>query len=470
MSQLASSERCWSVEGMSCASCARHVERTLGAVPGVTRVVVNLATHRATVAGTAAFAELAAALEQAGYTLVATPPPADRPRAFRVEGMTCAACVRHVERALSGVPGVSSVAVHLATHRATLMGTTPDEALVAAVAEAGYGLAPIARAERPEEVRDREQAHLAELKRRLIGAAIFTAPTLIIAMLDLMFPGSGLIQLALTVPVLAWAGRPIFQVAWKLARGRTANMDTLIAMGTGAAFGYSLYSLATGAGMQLYFETASIIVTLILLGKFLEERARLRTGDAIRKLAGLRPATARVQRDGQEVEVPVEEVAEGDRVVVRPGERVPVDGTVVEGGSTLDESMITGESMPVLRGVGDVVLGATVARDGHLVLVAIRVGDDTTLARIIRLVEEAQGSKAPIQRLADEVSARFVPAVLGIAAVTAIVWAVSGASLVGALLPTVAVLVIACPCALGLAHGPGINAPRSLDTIGTPEP
>jgi Cu+-exporting ATPase len=270
-------------------------------------------------------------------------------------------------------------------------------------------------------------------------------------MFDLMFPGSGLLQLALATPVVFWAGKPFFEVAWKLARGGTANMDTLIAIGTGASWVYSVYQLAVGGTMQLYFETAGMIVTLILLGKYLEDRAKLQANDAVRKLAGLRPDTARVLRDGQIVEIAVDDVAVGDRVVVSPGERIPVDGRVVEGGSAVDESMITGESLPVQRSPGDEVLGATIARTGHLVLEATRVGEQTALSRIIQLVEDAQGSKAPIQRIADQVSARFVPAVLGIAALTGLGWALSGAGVVGTLLPTVAVLVIACPCALGLA-------------------
>ncbi len=373
-------------------------------------------------------------------------------RAWRVEGMTCAACAGHVERALCRVPGVDSATVNLASNRATVLGSAPDEMLVHAVREAGYALFPVVRTERPEDVRAREEAHLHALVTKLAVAAALTAPVFVISMFDIMFPGSGLVQLLLITPVVFWAGRDFFRVAWKQARGRSANMDTLIAIGSGASWAYSAWMLLAGAGaMRFYFETAGMIVTLILLGRFLEDRARHRANDAIRKLAGLRPDTARVLRDSVEVEVPIDEVVPGDRVVVRPGERIPVDGRVLEGGSAVDESMITGESLPVVRSVGDPVLGATIARSGHLVLEALLVGDDTALARIIRLVEDAQGTKAPIQRLADTVSARFVPAVMGIAAVTGLAWAASGAGLVGSLLPAVAVLVIACPCALGLA-------------------
>jgi Cu+-exporting ATPase len=439
------------VEGMTCASCAMRVETALKQVPGVASAVVNLATRKATVAGDAAWGALFRAVDDAGYEAV-DPRPKDDPRGrtFRVEGMTCASCATRVEAALQRVPGVTSAVVNLATHKATVKGDARNDLLLAAVDDAGYALHPIALVEQPGEVREREQAHLQSLLRELVGAAVLSAPVLAISMLDLAFPGARVLQLVLTTPVVFWAGRAFFVVAYKLARGGSANMDTLIAIGTGAAYGYSVYELAIG-GMNLYFETAAIIVTLILLGKYLEDRAKTQANDAIRKLAGLQPRTARLLRDGGEVDVPVEEVLVGDQVIVRPGERIPVDGTVVRGNSAVDESMITGESLPVLRVPGDPVLGATVNRNGHLVLSATRVGEDTALAGIIRMVEEAQGSKAPIQRMADAVSARFVPAVLAVAGVTAVGWTLAGVGVVGTLLPTVAVLVIACPCALGLA-------------------
>ena len=437
------------VEGMTCASCANRIEKVLGRVPGVQRAVVNFATAKATVEGDPTWGELFTAVEKAGYKAL-DPRPRTAIRAFRVEGMTCASCVARVENALRSVPGTESAAVNLANHKATVTGDAPDAALIATVARAGYRLVPIVRAERPDDLRVREQAHLAELRRKVIGAALLTAPVLAIAMFNLMFPGAALVQLVLTTPVVFWAGREFFTVAWKLGRGGHANMDTLIAIGTGAAYAYSVYTLATG-GMMLYFETAGVIITLILLGKYLESRAKTQANDAIRKLAGLQPSSANVIRDGVEVAVLIEEVLVGDLVVVRPGERIPVDGQVREGSSAVDESMITGESLAVLRGPGDAVLGATINRNGRLVVEATRVGADTALAQIIRMVEDAQGSKAPIQRLADEVSARFVPAVLAVAGVTFVGWMLGGAGFVGAMLPTVAVLVIACPCALGLA-------------------
>ncbi len=376
---------------------------------------------------------------------------------FPVEGMTCASCATRIEKVLSRTPGVRSAGVNIATNKATVEGDTTWAALFSAVEKAGYkAIDPrpppkqLADGTRPDAVRLREQDHLTTLKRKLVVAAILTAPVLVIAMFDLMFPGAALVQFVLTTPVVFWAGWEFFRVAWKLARGGSANMDTLIAIGTGAAYAYSVFALVTG-GVMFYFETAGVIVTLILLGKYLEDRAKTQANDAIRKLAGLQPRTATVIRDGVESEIPVEDVAVGDVVIVRPGERIPVDGVVREGSSVVDESMITGESLAVLRGPGDPVIGATVNRNGRLLVAATRVGADTALAQIIRMVEDAQGSKAPIQRLADEVSGRFVPGVLVVAGVAFVGWMLAGAGFVGALIPTVAVLVIACPCALGLA-------------------
>lgn len=380
---------------------------------------------------------------------------------FPVEGMTCASCAARIEKVVGRVPGVTAAGVNIATAKATVEGAVSYGDIFAAVERAGYKaidprprVSPAGKlAERPDEIRVREQGHLRELKRKLIVASVLTAPVLTIAMFDLMFPGAALVQFVLTTPVVFWAGREFFRVAWKLARGGSANMDTLIAIGTGAAYAYSVYALffMGAAAMALYFETAGVIVTLILLGKYLEDRAKTQANDAIRKLAGLQPRTATVIRDGVEMEIGVEGVLVGDLVVVRPGERIPVDGVVREGHSAVDESMITGESLAVLRGPNDPVIGATVNRNGRLIVEATRVGADTALAQIMRMVEDAQGSKAPIQRLADEVSGRFVPGVLIVAGVTFAAWMFSGAGLVGAMLPTVAVLVIACPCALGLA-------------------
>lgn len=390
------------VEGMTCASCSTRVEKVLGKVPGVRSATVNIATEKATVEGDVAWSTLADAVERAGYKAVDP----------RRKARTVTADAGHP--APGGIP----------------------QGPVTPVAAGTPGVAP-------------EREHLQVVRRKLIGAAVLTAPVFVLAMADVMGPVSGGVQLVLTTLVLGWAGRDFYRVAWKLARTGSANMDTLIAIGTGAAYVYSLYALATGG--MLYFETAGVVVTLILLGKFLEERAKTRAGDAVRKLAGLRPRTALVQRDGVEIEVQVEDVRVGDRVIVKPGERIPVDGRVVEGRSSVDESMITGEGLPVSREVGDTVIGATVNKNGRLLVEASRVGADTALAEIIRMVEDAQGSKAPIQRLADEVAGRFVPGVLVLAVLTFLGWMITGAPFVTAMLPMVAVLVIACPCALGLA-------------------
>ena len=327
---------------------------------------------------------------------------------FPVEGMTCASCSARVEKVLGKVPGVKAASVNIATEKATVEGEVTWGALAAAVERAGYKAVPPPRAKPTAgPVADRPGS-LPLLRRRLIVSAVLTAPVFTLAMLDVMGPVSGGVQWVLTSVVLFWAGWDFFRIAVRLARTGAANMDTLIAMGTGAAYLYSVYALWTGG--MLYFETAGVVVTLILLGRFLEERAKVRAGDAVRKLIGLRPRTATVLRGSSEIEVPVEDVAVGDRVVVRPGDRIPVDGVVVEGRSAVDESMITGESMPVTRGVGEAVIGATVNSTGRLLVEASRVGADTALAGIVRMVEEAQGSKAPIQRLADEVAGRFVPA------------------------------------------------------------
>ncbi len=405
---------------------------------------------------------------------------------FPVEGMTCASCVNRITRFLRKVDGVEDANVNLASESATVrfdprVVSLPD--LAAAVDAAGY----VARLEQSASA-DHEAAvsevaaarterdaaaarHLASLRRRLIVATLLTLPLL--AGLARMTVATGLpafltdplFQLALATPVQFWAGWPFYLGAWKALRHRTADMNTLIAVGTSAAYGYSLATIvfpsffhAAGIGMgegglPLYFDTAAAIITLILLGRFLEARARVHTSDAIRHLIGLQPRTARIVRDGAEVDLPIGEVRVGDHVRVRPGETIAVDGVVTDGASGVDESMVTGESLPISKHADDLVIGATLNTTGTLTFRATRVGADTVLARIVRLVSEAQGSRAPIQRLADVVTGYFVPAVLGLAALTFIVWFVAGPAPAFnlALLNTVAVLIIACPCALGLA-------------------
>lgn len=417
-------------------------------------------------------------------TLPATPPI--EIVSFPVEGMTCASCVNRITRFLQKVDGVEDANVNLAAETATIRFDPSAVAvrdLVDAVEAAGY----VARVERATtsdrdtnvaeaaEARDERDLaaarHLDSLRRRLIVAAVLTMP--ILGGLARMTVAPGLpailadpiFQLALATPVQFWAGWPFYVGAWKALRHRSTDMNTLIAVGTSAAFGYSLAAIVVpdffraaglgmdAAGLPLYFDTAAAIITLILLGRFLEARARLHTSDAIRRLIGLAPRTARVMRDGVELDLPIADVRVGDLLRVRPGESIAVDGVVVDGASGVDESMITGESLPAAKRADDLVIGGTLNTTGTLTFRATRVGADTVLARIIRLVSDAQGSRAPIQRLADVVTGYFVPAVLGLAALTFAIWFLVGPAPAFnlALLNTVAVLIIACPCALGLA-------------------
>jgi Cu+-exporting ATPase len=373
--------------------------------------------------------------------------------------MTCASCVARVEEALSSVPGVVSANVNLASEKATveyIEGTAIAD-MRRAVREAGYELG--SEAETLEDVTLAAQRETRALRNRVIFAAVLGAIIMVLSFSP-AFPGKAYLLWALATPVQFWAGWRFYRGAWGALGHRTADMNTLIAVGTSAAYLYSVIAilfpgLFTAGGLMpdLYFDTSSVIIALILLGRFLEARARGQTSAAIKKLIGLQPKTARIIRDGQEIETSVEDVQVGDLVMVRPGERVPVDGTIRQGYSSIDESMITGESIPLEKKVGDQVIGATINKTGSFQFEATKVGKDTTLAQIIRLVEEAQGSKAPIQRLADVIASYFVPIVIGIALVTFAVWFFAGPdpALTFALLNFIAVLIIACPCALGLA-------------------
>ncbi|MFQ5860703.1 MAG: heavy metal translocating P-type ATPase [Dehalococcoidia bacterium] len=457
------------VEGMTCASCVMHVEEALKQVKGVSSVQVNLATERATVylaSPSVSVAKLRTAVQDTGYEV-----PTER-LLLRVGGMTCASCVNHVEEALKEVPGVLTARVNLATEQATVElvpGTASIEELRQAIQDTGYtfeGLVDDHRADRVDRERQARQREISYYQRRLLFAATLTIPLFIGSIgkwLPLGVPGflsNAYLLWALATPVQLWAAFPFYRMMWGGLRHRTANMGTLIALGTSAAYLYSVVAILlpslfapTGVQPELYFETAALIITLILLGRFLEARAKGRASEAIRKLMDLQAHTARVLRDGQEVELPVEQLVPGDLVLVRPGEKLPVDGEVIEGHSAVDESMLTGESMPVEKAPGSVVYGATLNRSGSFTFRATKVGEETVLAQIIRLVEEAQGSKAPIQRLADRVSAYFFPALLAVGIVAFIFWFILGPqpSFTYALLTFVAVLIIACPCALGLA-------------------
>ena len=454
------------ITGMTCASCVRRVERTLGKVPGVAAASVNLATEQAAVSydpATVSLADLESAVEKAGYGVrreeVSLP----------ITGMTCASCVRRVERALGKVSGVESVAVNLATERATV-GFYPGAASVAdlraAVERAGYGLAEDADTDDGIDHAAEERAREIASLRLKFGVSLAVGLTIMAAM---FIPASVLpfgrqwlfvAMFLLATPIQFWAGQAFYRAAWAVGRHGSTNMNTLVAIGTSAAYGYSVFvtffpQVIARAGLQpeVYFDSSVTIIALILMGRWLEARAKGQTGAAIAKLLGLAPKTARVIRDGQEFDLPLEQVVAGDLLRVRPGDKVPVDGVVTEGRSAVDESMLTGESLPVEKGPGDTAIGGTLNRTGSFTFRATRVGRDTALAQIVRLVEQAQGSKAPIQRLADMISSYFVPIVLGVSALTFAGWFAFGPDprFTLALQAFIAVLVIACPCALGLA-------------------
>lgn len=369
---------------------------------------------------------------------------------LKIDGMSCASCANRVEQALQKVPKVQGASVNFASEKAHIKGEAPLETLINAVQATGYraSLFKSKQKQYADLIQSEKQKRQA-LRGRLVIAAAFSVPVMVLSMFHITFAGHGWVQLILTIPVL-WAGRDFYVMAIRLATRFEANMDTLIAMGTGTAFTYSIFALILGLS-HFYFEAATAIITLILLGKFLEARAKGQANDAIRHIMNLQPKVARVIRDGKEVDIPTEELRVGDRVIVRPGESIPVDGRVIEGQTSVDESMITGESLPITKGPHDILIGATINGKGRLLMEANKVGSETMLAKIIQMVEDAQGSKAPVQRLADAVSSRFVPAVIAIALITFITWILMGSSLYAAIVPTVAVLVIACPCALGLA-------------------
>lgn len=463
------------ITGMTCAMCVKNVERTLNKADGVAEAVVNLATEKATInydTDKLKTNDLVQQVEKSGYGVATA--AIDLP----ITGMTCAMCVKNVDRALRKPEGVLDVVVNLATEKATvtyLPGVARRGDLIQAVENAGYGVIDTSDMESPEDAE--AQARQAEIDRQtrlvMIGA-LFTIPLTVLSMTRhfmhqipfimetfpwLMNDIWLFIFGAMATPVIVIVGRQYIVGALKSLRNGTANMDVLVAMGSLAAYIYGLIVLAgmlfgfsDVVGKSDYFESAAVILTLITLGKLLEARAKGRTSDAIKKLMGLTPKTATVLRDGQEREIRIDDVLPGDLIVVKPGERIPVDAVVNEGRSSLDESMLTGESMPVNKAVGDEVIAGTINKQGRLIIEAQRVGRDTVLAQIIKLVEQAQATKAPIQRIADRVSAYFVPMVIVLAFITFVGWlTIGGATFPQAILNMIAVLVIACPCALGLA-------------------
>lgn len=457
------------VSGMTCANCAMNIERTLKKLPGIREAAVNFASEQAGVTfddTAVSVPDIVGAIHKAGFeaqTFTAE---------FPVTGMTCANCAMNIERTLKKkTPGVVDAAVNFASERVQvefLPSETSLDQIGAAIHKIGF------EAILPEGSGDMEdaeaRARAAEIKqqtRKFIIGVAFTLPLFILSMArDFGLTGAwshapwvNWLFWALATPVQFYTGRDFYTGAWKSLKNMTANMDVLVAMGSSVAYFYSLVLLFfPDSGHHVYFETSAVIITLIKLGKMLESRTKGRTGAAIRKLMDLSPKTAVVLVDGQETEVPLEQVQVGDQLLVRPGQSVPVDGAVVSGESSVDESMLTGESIPVDKQPGDPVVGGTVNNDGLLQIEAQKVGRETALAQIIKLVQEAQGSKAPIQALADRVAAVFVPVVIVIAFVTFTIWWAVGGEFVPAMLRLVAVLVIACPCALGLATPTAIMA------------
>ncbi len=461
------------IEGMTCAGCAGRVEKAIKAVAGVTDASVNLASERAriTLAAPATAAAVETAIAAAGYGVVR------ETRRLAVEGMTCASCVARVEKALKAVPGVLAASVNLASESAEvtrLVGQAGDALLADAVAAAGYSARPLEPAVRPQAETARREARAQRDLWAALAASLLALP-LIVAMVPalwgqhLMLPGW--LQFALATPVQFGLGWRFYRAGWKALRAGTGNMDLLVALGTSAGWGLStwlLLSAPAGVTPHLYYEASAVIVAFVLLGKWLEGRAKRQTTAAIAALAALQPATARVRRDGAESEVPVESVAVGALTVVRAGERVPLDGRVVEGRAAIDQSLLTGESLPVEMTVGDSLPGGAINRDGLIVVEVTAIGAETLLQRILRLIESAQASKPPVQALVDRVAAVFVPVVLVLAVVTLGAWLLAGAAFEMALLHAVAVLVIACPCALGLATptalmvGTGVGARNGI--------
>ena len=463
------------ITGMTCASCARAVERSVNRIEGVQSAVVNLATEKLSIEFDESKTDvngIKEAVKKAGYDVQEEENENIRDITIPISGMTCAACARAVERSINKLPGINEVNVNLATEKAMVVYDTSKvriSVIKDAISKAGYTPLEIKEDEAADKEKERRQKEINTLRTRFIISIVFAVPLFYIAMghmtglplPDIIMPGLhplnfGIAQLLLTIPIMA-VGYRFYTVGFSRLFRRAPNMDSLIAIGTGAAFLYGIYAIYriiggdTEYAMDLYFETAGVIISLILLGRYLEAVSKGKTSETIKKLMGLSPKTAVVIHDDKEIVIPVEEVEVGDIVLVRPGERIPVDGEVIEGRTSVDESMLTGESIPVEKNPGSRIVGGSINKNGTVRFKATRVGKDTTLARIIKLVEDAQGSKAPIAKMADVISGYFVPIVITIAVIAAAAWALSGESAVFSLTIFISVLVIACPCALGLA-------------------
>jgi len=463
-------KKSYTIAGMSCAACAARIEKGLKKLDGVKDANVNFAMEKATLEYDPSLLndeKINEAVKGLGYEVIPEAELSKNQLSLKISGMSCAACSARIEKVLNKIDGVEKAAVNLASETAAVEydnSKVKTADIIKAVQDLGYS------AERAEEVsRDREkeqrEKETKRLKRELIISAILSSP-LILAMIltlirvDAPYLHNEIFQLIIATPVQFIIGFRFYKNAFYALRAKSANMDVLIAMGTSAAYFFSVYNvffqeMMPGMAMKdLYFEAAAVIITLVLLGKYLEAVAKGKTSEAIKKLMGLQAKTARVIRNGQETDIPVEEVEVGDVVLVRPGEKVPVDGKILEGNSSLDESMLTGESLPVEKKAGDSVIGATINKFGTFKFQAMKIGKDTALSQIIKMVEDAQGSKAPIQKVADQVSGVFVPVVIGIALLTFLIRYFGidqGQNITPALVSAVSILVIACPCALGLA-------------------
>ena len=466
-------DKTFGIEGMTCASCAQTVEKATQKLPGMKKSVVNLATEKLSVEYDEAVlseADIQQAVADAGYTAVSNLVK----KTLNVEGMTCASCAQTIEKATQKLPGMQEATVNLATEKLTV-NYDPSALnlsdITKAVSEAGYEAhEEVDSSEQVDLDQEKKEKHIKNLWTRFLSSAIFTVPLFYISMgtmVGLPVPAFmdpnlnplafAITQIILTVPIMI-INREYFEIGFKtLFRGHP-NMDSLVALGTSAAFLYSLYGTFMiadgdpGFAHMLYYESAGVILTLITLGKYFEAVSKGKSSEAIKKLMGLAPKTARVMRNGVEEEISIDEVQVGDTIVVRPGEKLPVDGKIISGSTAIDESMLTGESIPVEKKQGDEVIGASINKTGSFQYEATKVGKDTALSQIVKLVEEAQGSKAPIAKLADKISGIFVPVVIGLSIISGLGWYfIGGESLTFALTIAISVLVIACPCALGLA-------------------
>ena len=443
------------VTGMTCAACAGRVEKAVASMPGVDKATVNLALEKLNVsfdAGAYSPAKIAETVRATGYGI------REAQVTFNISKMTCSSCAGRIEKAMLSVPGVLSAAVNLALETASvhyIPGQTTPAIIAKASGDAGYpaNISEETGDDREKEIFATQRSDLIELSvATVLSVPLVLQMILMLLGVDLAIPP--LAELALATPIQFWIGRRFYRAAWSALKARAGNMDQLVVIGTSAAYFYSVWMLITlGAASKdhLYFEASAVVITLILAGKVLEARAKRSASSALRQLMSLRPDKAVVLRTGEEIEVAISEVLIGDVIIIKPGERLPVDGEIIRGESELDESLITGESMPVVRQKGDMVIAGSINGAGLLRVRAKKIGSDTTLAKIAKLVEEAQTGKAPIQRLVDRIAAIFVPVVLGISLVTLLGWMASGASFEVAITAAISVLVIACPCALGLA-------------------